>query len=237
LERFATYVLPNYDDIQSVYSEIRSALIATVHRARQTQPRPIETPFGNLPGKTAADIVDIVADILERLRYVDAEATFDSICELYPGAQSDEECQRWLRAAQRLGHHEIEIWKQAGPIVQSLLVERIGTLGEDKLGQLRPVVVEVLEQVLEPEVSGTSGTYNTVTFHRGAVAPSDMLAQVRSKAIDSLDTLFRTAENDSERRSHRGFVDRYEDAPRTEPSAEAPDHCSGGRTQDCPILY
>lgn len=201
LERFANYVLPNYDDVQSVYPEIRSALVASVHEARATQPRPIETPLGNLPAKTASDVAEIVADILERLRYVDVEATFDSICEVYPGAQTDEERQRWLRVAQRLGHHELEIWKQAGPIVQSLLVERIGALGDDKLRQLRPVVVEILEQVLEPEVSGTSSTYNTVTFHRGAVTPSDLLAQVRSKAIVSLETLLHGSESDAERRA------------------------------------
>ncbi len=201
LERFETYVLPNYDDIKSVYPEIRSALVATVQEARATLSRPIETPFGNLPGKTADDVADVVAEILKRLRYVDVEATFNSICELYPGAQSDEERQRWLRAAERLGHHELEIWKQAGPIVQSVLVDRIGTLPEEQLSQCRHVVIKVLEQVLEPEVSGTTSTYNTVTFHRGTVAPSDMASRVRSKAIDFLETLLRTSENNAERRA------------------------------------
>lgn len=201
LERFATYVLPHYDDIKSVYPEIRSALMIAVHEARATQPRPIETPFGDLPGKTASDVAEIVADILERLRYVDVEATFDSICELYPSSQTEKERQRWLRVAQRLGHHELEIWKQAGPIVQTLLVERIGALGEDKHGQLRPLVIEILEQVLSPEISGTSSTYNTITFRTGPVAPSDLLERVRSKAIDSLGTLFRTSVNDAERRA------------------------------------
>jgi ppGpp synthetase/RelA/SpoT-type nucleotidyltranferase len=200
LERFGTYVLPNYDDIKSEYAEIRSALVAAVHEARATQLRPIETPFGNLPGKSDSDVAEIVADILERLRYVDVDATFDSICELYPGAQTDEERQRWLRVAERLSHHELEIWKQAGPIIQSLLVERIATLPSEKLDQIRPVVLKVLEQVLEPEVSGTTSTYNTVTFHHGTVAPSDMLTQVRSAAIDSLNILFRGSGSDGERR-------------------------------------
>ena len=33
--------------------------------------------------------MEVVADILTHLRYVDIEITFDALCELFPGAQSD----------------------------------------------------------------------------------------------------------------------------------------------------
>jgi len=46
LERFRDYVLPNYDDPQSVYPEIKEQLVAGVKAARLTRPRPIEeTPM------------------------------------------------------------------------------------------------------------------------------------------------------------------------------------------------
>ena len=86
LERFRDYVLPNYDDPQSVYPEIKEQLVAAVKAARLTRPRPIETPFGNLPGITVERIVDVVADILTHLRYVDIELTFDVLRELFPDA-------------------------------------------------------------------------------------------------------------------------------------------------------
>src|SRR5258708_3241905 len=40
LERFRDYVLPNYDDPQSVYPEIKEQLVAAVKAARLTKPRP-----------------------------------------------------------------------------------------------------------------------------------------------------------------------------------------------------
>jgi ppGpp synthetase/RelA/SpoT-type nucleotidyltranferase len=86
LERFRDYVLPNYDDPQSVYEEIKGQLVAGVPAARLTKLRPIETPFGSYPGITVDRIVGAVADILTQLRYVDIEGTFDAICELFPGA-------------------------------------------------------------------------------------------------------------------------------------------------------
>jgi len=201
LEQFSSYVLPNYDDIQAVYPEIRSAMIDTVSKARATRTQTIETPFGDLPGKTSEDVAEIAADILERLRYVDVVATFDTLCELYPGSQSDEEERRWLLLAERLAHHELEIWKQAGPIVQSLLVERIAALDDNSSTELRPVIVELLRCVLEPEISGTTSTYNTVTWHQGAVAPSQMLARVRASAIGTLKKLLCAAEDDTARRT------------------------------------
>ena len=91
LERFRDYLLPHYDDAQSVYPEIKEQLVAVVQAARMTKARPIETPFGNIDGITVERIVEIVSDILTYLRYVDVEATFDAVCELFPDTQSDEE--------------------------------------------------------------------------------------------------------------------------------------------------
>jgi len=201
LERFLSYVLPNYDDIQTVYPDIRVAVMAAVREARKTPVRPVETPFGNLSGKTPQNVAEVAADIFERLRYVDVVATFDSLCELYPGAQSQEEQKRWLLVAERLAHHQLQVWKQAGPIVQSLLIERIDALVGTDIKAFEPVIIEILGQVLEPEISGTTSTYNTITFHQGAVVASQMLARVRSDAIRILQELFRAADDDVSRRS------------------------------------
>ena len=144
LERFRDYVLPNYDDPQSVYPEIKEQLVAAVKAARLTRLRPIETPFGDLPGITVERIVEVVADILTHLRYVDIEITFDALCELFPGAQSDEERKHFLGLAQRLSQHNLDIWKQAGPYVQTVLVQKIGAMDRSNVDPLRPLLLEVL---------------------------------------------------------------------------------------------
>ena len=213
LERFAEYVLPYYDDVQSVYPDIRVQVVATVKEARKTPTQAVETPFGDLPGHTVEEIVDVAAGILEHLRYVNIEATFDAICELFPGAATDEERNRLLPLAERLSKHELNVWKEAGPLVQSILVERIRSLDDELLAPLSPVLLRVLDEVLKSEVTGTSSTYESVTFHTGAVHPSEMLTSMRSEAIGVLKTLYRKARTDTDRRAVMGALFAATEAP------------------------
>ena len=203
LQRFAEYVLPHYDDLASVQSDIRAAVVRTVERARQIPTRAIETPFGALSGHSVDDIVDVAANILDHLRYVDpgaVEATFDAICALFLGAATDEERKRLLQSATSLSKHRLNVWKAAGPLVQDLLLERIRRLDSKTLALVRPVILEILDQVLQAELQGTSVTYDTLTIHMGWVHPSDMLFSVRSGAIKILKNLFRDANTDARRR-------------------------------------
>src|SRR5260370_7797932 len=75
LERFRDYVLPNYDDPQSVYPEIKDQLVAAVKTARTTPRRPIETPFGDLPGVPGHPIVYAVSNTLTNYRHFTAPTT------------------------------------------------------------------------------------------------------------------------------------------------------------------
>jgi ppGpp synthetase/RelA/SpoT-type nucleotidyltranferase len=200
LERFRDYVLPNYDDPLSVYPEIKEQLVAAVKAARLTKPRPIDTPFGALPGTTVERIVDVVADILTYLRYVDIEMTFDAVCELFPDAQSDEERKHLLGVAQRLSQHNLDVWKQAGPYVQTVLVQKIRKMDRGNIDQLRPVLLEVLGDALKTEVHGTSSTYKSVTLRQGSAFPSEALARMRTEAIELLMELYRTASSESDKR-------------------------------------
>lgn len=79
LETFAENVLPLYDDLQTVYPEVITKLVAAADRARVTPPVVIETPYGTLPAKSYSDIVKAIADILTRYRYLDVDATFGAL--------------------------------------------------------------------------------------------------------------------------------------------------------------
>jgi len=200
LERFRDYVLPNYDEPQSLYPDIKQQLVAAVEAARLTSPRPFETPFGGYPGITVDRLVEVVGDILTYLRYVDVEVTFDAICDLFPGAQSDEERKHLLAVTERLAQHNLDVWKLAGPYVQIALVQKIRKIDKAKIDSLRPLLLEVLGEVLKAEVHGVSSTYRTVTLSRGSAVASDALARMRTEAIDLLMELYRTALSDIEKR-------------------------------------
>jgi ppGpp synthetase/RelA/SpoT-type nucleotidyltranferase len=200
LERFRDHVLPNYDDPQSVYPEIKEQIVAAVKAARLTKPRPFETPFGSYPGITVDRIVDVVGDILTYLRYVDIELTFDAICELYPDAQTEQERKHLLGIAERLARHNLDVWKQAGPYAQTVLVQKIRKIDKAKIDPLRPVLLEVLGEALKAEVHGVSSTYKSVMLTQGSTVASEALARMRTEAIDLLMELYRTASTDTEKR-------------------------------------
>lgn len=200
LERFRDYVLPNYDDPQSVYPEVKEQIVAAVKEARKAKPRPIETPIGSYPGISVDRVVGVAADIFVHLRYVVIETTLDAVCELFPGAQSDAERKHLLQIAERLAQHNLDAWKQVGPLVQTILVQKIRTLAASDVALLRPLILEVLGELLGTEVRGTSSTYNSVTLHSGPIIPSDALTRLRTEALDILMTLYRNAPSEDERR-------------------------------------
>lgn len=203
LERFKTYVLPHLDDAAGAHAEIRGALVAAVQAARTTKTKPISTPWGDLPGKTTEDVIELAADILDHLRYVSVQAvevTFDALCELYLGAASDKERDRILKSVKSLATHNYEVWKAGGPIIQDMLVRRIQGWDAGTLDALRPVALTVLDQVLRPAATGTSATYKTITLTTADVVPSDALTRIRAASLDLLEQLFRTAPDDVERR-------------------------------------
>jgi hypothetical protein len=204
LTSFTEHVLPHYDNLEVVQGDIRKTILAAMEVAQSRKVKPIDTPFGQLDGHTTDQLLELAADILDRLRYLREKAvvgTFDAICVLYEGATSDEQRVRLVSSARHLSEHSLKVWEQAGgPVVESILVERIQSLDLSVIGAAKVVVLEVLGQILSPQVKGTSSTYNTVTIKTGAVGPSDLLIKVRAAAIDILLDIFRAANSESEKR-------------------------------------
>ena len=87
LSTIKDYVLPHYDDPQGIYPELRRALLKAVDDARSSTVQPIDTPFGNLPGKTSQDVTAVIVDILDRFRPIDIEGTFQALGEIYIAEQ------------------------------------------------------------------------------------------------------------------------------------------------------
>jgi ppGpp synthetase/RelA/SpoT-type nucleotidyltranferase len=199
LHRFKEYVLPSYDDLRKVQAEVREAVVAAVLRAYVTEPRPIETPFASLPGESVETVLKVAADILDYLRYFDVESTFDAICILFAGAPNDQVRKRLLSSAETLAKHQLDIWKEAGPVVQLRLVEHVQRMTPQEIVPARPVVMKVLGEVLKSELTGSSATYNAVTLHRGAAVPNDALEIARKGAINLMKGFFRAADSEGDR--------------------------------------
>lgn len=181
LERLAENVLPYYDDLESRWPEIATTLTEGIKSARKTPAMPIETPFGNLSSTTLAHITNSIVSILKTYRYLDVDRTFDVLCE--PGADTEDERKPLLSLAKSLAKHELEVWRQYGPAVQGILVSKIKGLPSEALDPLQPLLVVMLGEILDTEVTGTSSTSNAVSWSRGVIAPSGELADIRLQAI------------------------------------------------------
>jgi ppGpp synthetase/RelA/SpoT-type nucleotidyltranferase len=199
LRRSKEYVLPSYDDLGKVHAEVRAAVVAAVLQAYVTEPRPIETPFATLPGDSIETVLNVAADVLDYIRYFDVEGSFDGICTLFRLAPSDKVRTRLLDSAETLSEHQLDIWKQAGPVVQQRLAERIQKMSRDEIEPVRPIVMKVLAKILNAELKGTSSTYNALTLRRAAAVPSGALESTRKAVITVLKALFRDADSEDNR--------------------------------------
>lgn len=200
LSTLAEHVIPNYDDIKAVYPEIRRALETAVLAARNTEAKPIETPFGVLPGKTSGDVTLAVVDILDTLRYIDVEATFRSLIALYKGEQDGEVRKKIVEAIKQLAKYHLDIWKQAGPYVQAVLADVIEKFSQDELQVLRPIILAVWRELLKSEMDSASISADVVTITSGALPVFDGIKSLRNRAIDGLFLLFDGSSTANEKR-------------------------------------
>lgn len=196
LQRFEEYVLPSYDDLAKVQLDVRAAVVTAVQQAYTTPKRPIETPFNTLPGYDADAVVDVAANILDHIRYLDVEGTFDAIHVLFVGATTERIRKRLLVSAEHLAEHQLDIWRQAGPVVQHRLVEHLQRMDRHEMETANPIVMKVLAEVLQTELTGSSATYNTVTLRSAAATPSELLTSTRGGAINLLKGFFRQADSE-----------------------------------------
>ncbi len=201
LKKIREHVVPHYDDIAGVYPELLRALIKAITDGRSTPVKAIETDFGNFRGHTADEVTDTALDILDFLRFVDLDATFEALCAIAPPAAYDREKKRIDESVERLSRNNVDAWRKAGPAVQTALVSTVSAFEPDERKLLLPVIVSVCRHALESEITGTSTGLNTVTFHRGAVVVSDELVWTRNKALSVLQTLYAEAEDDELRRT------------------------------------
>jgi ppGpp synthetase/RelA/SpoT-type nucleotidyltranferase len=206
LTKIQEYVLPNYDAIDAIYPEVMRVLIKTVLAARVTETAPIVTAFGDLPGKTASDIATVAVAILEGLRYVDAEGTFQTLSEIYFKEPDAEVRKRILTAIKHLSEYNLAALEQVGIQIQVVLTDMAARLTASERELRKPLLQTLWSEVLSPEVTGTAWAADSVTIRTGAVHPDEHLKKVRSLAIAGLLDLFDKSQSLSQRRSILSYL-------------------------------
>ena len=220
LERFKLHVVPNYDDISGAFQDILEITSRAIEQARKTDTKAISTPFGEYPGKKIQEVVGIALDVIEFIQYVDSDTVFSKLCDFYLSSNSDDEKERIVKAVTKLATHNLFVWKEIGPHIQLLLIQKLDLFDDERLKKLRPIVVEVCKQTLNSEVSGNSSTFNTITLHTGKVIVSDKLKLARHGAIEILQRFYRLSNKECDKRN---IISSFNNAMRIDLQGDRPD--------------
>ena len=191
IEGFSNYVLPHYDDYIAAAPEIIDTLGDAAIRAVAMSDVPLQTYFGEYPGTKPEAIITEVCRLLESsyLLYADPERMFDLIIAMRVAAQSDDERKPVDDLTRRFAQHDRRAWRNVGPGLQRLLVDRVAALSDADLVATAPTVTKMLREALSSTVTGTTWQADTMTLRSGSVGVGDALKDMRRDAIGQLKRL------------------------------------------------
>jgi ppGpp synthetase/RelA/SpoT-type nucleotidyltranferase len=194
------HVIPNYDDVPAIFGDLVEPLLSAVKKAKDSPKKPIVTTFGELEGKSAADVACLVVEVFDMLRYVDIERTFDALCRIYLEQSDVQTRDQVQKAVEDLAKHDLRVWERYGPAVQSVLADAVERMSPIDQEAVRPLVVKVWDSVLNSEITGTTWRANSVTLASRSILVSPEIVKIRARAIAGLFRLFKTATSDVQRR-------------------------------------
>lgn len=200
LERFNTYVLPHYDDVTGILPELLSVLRAAFRSSATTEVAPISTPFGSLPGRTSTQVLDIILQIVDRVRYVDVDQTLAALVDLHAAATSEDQAKRIIASVKLLAQNELRVWEKVGPFVQEQLLLNVESLTKDERLKRQDIVVAICSEILKPEIAGSTASFDAVTFERATAPHSSILEDLRRRAMETLFSLYECTESVDDKR-------------------------------------
>ena len=145
-------------------------------------------------------MTEVVVAILDNLRYIDIEGTFQALCYVYKTEQ-DVTCRKQvLTMIEHLAGYNMQVWRQVGLGVQFTLATAIERLSSADRADRRRVLLAVWRQFLNSEITGTTTSADALTFSRAALPASKGLARVRESAINGLVDLLDRASSEADKR-------------------------------------
>jgi len=200
-------ILPNYYDPPEIYHDLIGPLLEAAGAARTSSPVPITTPFGEFPGHTAEDIVRVIVEIFEYMRFVDLRATLRALMTIYRDESDEEVRKKIVEVARRLSKYNLSVWRKVGPAVQRELVDYLAEQPASELDAAFGIPLTVWGEALRSDLTGTTWHADSVTFSSGAVGASEALKEIRVRAIEALFAAFDRAQSENTKVEILGALD------------------------------
>ena len=193
----ADSVLVNVDDLRQIHEATRAAVVNTARDAQERDKELSNVLPARARGSSTDDVVSAALTVLRRIQFVTAEAvleTYEALVELAAGA-SDQQFVVLKRFASELARNKIDIWNSSGPIVQTLLASHLEKKDSLSLVANWDLNIEILKEVLQTRITGTTSTAQTVTMHTGAITPNPAWIALRKDAYLTLTRMFEVADD------------------------------------------
>lgn len=201
LSALRDYAIPNYDDIYAAYQALRGPLVEAVKASRLTERVAIQTAFGELPGQASVDVTKVAVEIIDNLRYVEVVGSLKALGDIYQEEENEGVRKQILDVTKRLSEYNISAWKQVGPKLQVILLDHLDSLTPPEISAIRPMAMVIYQQAVEADITGTEWSAQSIIMQTGALPVSDVLKQIRNRAIRALFKLFMAATDDEGQRN------------------------------------
>ena len=202
-------VLPYFDDVPTEYPGIREKLKEAWLRAEDT---PVKTRqisdapeevyfrigFGDSPDETPDRVTGVIMEIFQQYRYLDFQATYELICELFVQTKGQASRDQLLKLSESLSAYTLWIWEYCGPAVQIELVDRLKSQPDRQA--IAPVAIKILGEVLKPDITDTTWSSSAVNLHSASIPYSAALADARRDAIRMLSEIAEQSANEDDKR-------------------------------------
>jgi ppGpp synthetase/RelA/SpoT-type nucleotidyltranferase len=201
------YAIPNYDDLPMAYEGLKDSLRMAVKAARQTEPVPIKTIYGDTQGFKTDAVTRLVLEIIENLRYADVLGTLQLLIDVFRDESDDDIRRQIVNVAKKLSEYNIDIYKQVGPTIQMTLVDKLAEMSDVELDSIRPIALTIWTEAIESGISGEKWKADSVIVSTGALPVSNELLEVRDKAIKALFTAYDRSTDDAQKSSILSALD------------------------------
>ena len=195
------YAIPHYDDVHGAYKTLQAPLLRAARAARATEPAPIPTTFGNMAGFKADTVVNLIIEIIERLRYADVTGTLQLLVDIYRGESDADIRQQIVNVVKNLAEYNLDAYRQVGSDLQRALVEYIGGMGTTEIDGIRPIALAIWAEALQSDITGTKWKADSMLMRTGALPASEQLQAVRDMALQALFNAYDRSTDDSQRRA------------------------------------
>ncbi|MEJ1408629.1 MAG: hypothetical protein RPU60_00155 [Candidatus Sedimenticola sp. (ex Thyasira tokunagai)] len=195
-------VLVRLKNIELTYQEIQGYSVESIHEYHNN-----------------AKLMIKAIEILEGIRYHKPLEILDIFFE-YSCYEDDSVAKQAENGVNKIAVYHLDIfygdgkgWQGLGWQPQEMVLEKIASLSSNQREKYFNTIIAACKELLSPIITGTSSTYNTVTWKTTVVPANEGIKNIRKNALVELERLYEFAANIDQKKSILNVMGTAMDTP------------------------